>query len=64
MKSMQIGLFVMHLLDVIFFLGLAGSSVVVVYSFIEDTFELFSREEPQSTQSAAASDVGGGSSRA
>jgi hypothetical protein len=31
----------MHLLTVLFFLGLAGSSVIVVLSFIEDFGELF-----------------------
>lgn len=41
----QIVLMLMHLLDVIFFLGLAGSSVVVVYSFIEDTAELFAKDD-------------------
>jgi len=33
--------FAMHLLVVLFFIGLAGSSVVVVLSFIEDLGELF-----------------------
>jgi len=32
--------FGMHLLTVLFFIGLAGSSVVVVLSFIEDLSEL------------------------
>ena len=32
--------FAMHLLTVLFFLGLAGSSVVVILSFIEDLGEL------------------------
>ena len=41
----QIVLMLMHILDVIFFLGLAGSSVVVVYSFIEDTVELFAKDD-------------------
>jgi hypothetical protein len=33
--------FAMHLLTVLFFIGLAGSSVVVILSFIEDLGELF-----------------------
>jgi hypothetical protein len=33
--------FGMHLLTVLFFIGLAGSSVVVVISFVEDLAELF-----------------------
>jgi hypothetical protein len=32
--------FVMHALSFLFFLGLAGSSVVVVISFVEDLQEL------------------------
>jgi len=43
---MAIGIFLMHVLDVIFFVGLAGSSFVVIYSFIEDTVELFEKDEP------------------
>jgi len=31
----------MHLLTYLFFLGLAGSSIVVIISFIEDLHELF-----------------------
>lgn len=33
--------FGMHLLNVLFFAGLAGSSVVIVISFVEDIAELF-----------------------
>lgn len=33
--------FAMHLLTVLFFVGLAGSSLVVVISFVEDFAELF-----------------------
>jgi len=32
----------MNLLTVLFFVGLAGSAVVVVISFVEDLTELFS----------------------
>jgi hypothetical protein len=31
----------MHLLVYLFFIGLAGSSIVVIISFIEDLHELF-----------------------
>jgi hypothetical protein len=31
----------MHVLTFLFFLGLAGSSIVVIISFIEDLHELF-----------------------
>lgn len=34
----------MHLLTVIFFTGIVGSSVVVAISFIEDIQELFGKE--------------------
>ncbi len=46
--DMAIGLFLMHFLEGMFFLGLAGSSVVVVYSFVEDTVELFAKQETTS----------------
>ncbi|HZD48625.1 MAG TPA: hypothetical protein VE178_07750 [Silvibacterium sp.] len=38
--------FAMHLLTVLFFIGLAGSAVVVVLSFIEDLGELLGGDEP------------------
>ncbi len=31
----------MHVLAVVFFVGLIGSSIVVVISFVEDLYELF-----------------------
>ena len=31
----------MHVLTFLFFLGLAGSSIVVIISFVEDLHELF-----------------------
>jgi hypothetical protein len=33
--------FGMHALTILFFVGLAGSSIVVVLSFVEDLAELF-----------------------
>ena len=41
---LQIGLIAMHLLEVLFFVGLAGSSVVVLISFVEDAHELFGED--------------------
>lgn len=38
--------FGMSLLTVLFFLGLAGSVLVIVISFAEDVTELFGKEEP------------------
>ena len=38
--------FVMKLLEVMFFVGLAGSAVVVLISFVEDGKELFGKDEP------------------
>ena len=37
---MQLGIIAMHVLEVMFFLGLIGSSVVVLISFVEDAKEL------------------------
>jgi len=31
----------MHLLTILFFIGLAGSAIVIIISFIEDLQELF-----------------------
>jgi hypothetical protein len=36
--------FVVHLLEVLFFLGLAGSAVVVALSFVEDLHELIGKD--------------------
>jgi uncharacterized membrane protein YqhA len=41
----NIMLFFMRLLEVAFFVGLAGSAVVVIISFIEDFGELFDRDK-------------------
>jgi len=42
---MLIAVFAMRVLEVLFFVGLAGSSVVVLISFIEDGKELFGEDE-------------------
>ena len=44
---MQVAIFAMRVLEVMFFVGLVGSAVVVILSFIEDGKELFGKDEPQ-----------------
>ena len=41
---MDLGLMAMHVLVVMFFVGMAGSAVVVVISFVEDIQELFGED--------------------
>jgi hypothetical protein len=41
---MQIALLGMHVLDAMFFVGMLGSSIVVLISFVEDAKELFGDE--------------------
>jgi multisubunit Na+/H+ antiporter MnhC subunit len=41
-----------HLLEVIFGLGLIGSAVVVIITFIEDVAEVFSNDEPVHSRTA------------
>lgn len=41
---MQAAIFGMRLLEVLFFVGLLGSAVVVLISFVEDAKELFGEE--------------------
>jgi len=43
MQFIMLGL--MRLLEVAFFVGLAGSAVVVIISFVEDFGELFERDK-------------------
>lgn len=43
--GLTLALFGMHVLEVMFFVGLVGSSVVVIISFIEDGKELFGKDE-------------------
>jgi len=43
--SMSLAIFAIRLLEVMFFVGLAGSAVVVVISFVEDGRELFGKDE-------------------
>jgi hypothetical protein len=41
---MLLEVFAMRLLEVMFFVGLAGSAVVVIISFVEDGKELFGKD--------------------
>jgi hypothetical protein len=43
---MLLAIFAMRLLEIMFFAGLAGSTVVVLISFVEDGIELFGKDEP------------------
>jgi len=42
---MVLALFAMRLLEIMFFVGLVGSAVVVLISFIEDGKELIGKDE-------------------
>jgi hypothetical protein len=42
---MLLAMFAMRVLEVMFFVGLVGSSVVVLISFVEDGKELFGKDE-------------------
>jgi hypothetical protein len=42
---MPIAIFAMHALELMFFVGLAGSTIVVLISFVEDGKELFGKDE-------------------
>jgi len=50
---MIFAVFAMHILEGMFFVGLVGSSVVVLISFIEDGKELFGEDEPAQSQPRA-----------
>jgi hypothetical protein len=41
---MVFAVFAMRVLEVMFFLGLAGSAIVVLISFYEDAIELFGKD--------------------
>jgi hypothetical protein len=43
-RPMVVAIFLMRLLEVMFFVGLAGSAVVVLISFVEDFKELFGED--------------------
>ena len=41
---MIVGVFFIRLMEVLFFVGLAGSAIVVLISFFEDGVELFGKD--------------------
>jgi hypothetical protein len=43
---MSLAILSMRVLEVMFFVGLAGSAVVVLISFVEDGIELLGKDEP------------------
>ena len=43
---MLLAIVAMRLLEIMFFVGLVGSTVVVLISFVEDGIELFGKDEP------------------
>jgi hypothetical protein len=43
---MFLAIFAMRVLEVMFFTGLVGSTIVVLISFVEDGVELFGKDEP------------------
>jgi hypothetical protein len=43
-------------LEAIFFVGLAGSIVVAIMAFIEDSFDFFEKDRPESAGSQAIGD--------
>jgi hypothetical protein len=43
-ESMRVAIIAMRVLEVMFFLGLVGSAVVVLISFYEDGKELFGKD--------------------
>ena len=44
MNNMLLAIVAMRVLEAMFFLGLAGSAVVVLISFVEDGKELFGKD--------------------
>jgi hypothetical protein len=42
---MALGVFAIRLMELLFFVGLVGSAVVVLISFIEDGRELFGKDD-------------------
>jgi hypothetical protein len=49
-----LGLFLMNSITTLFFIGLAGSAIVIAISFVEDFRELFGPDEPSSEPTKAA----------
>jgi hypothetical protein len=41
---MHVAVFAMRVLELMFFVGMAGSAIVILISFVEDAKELFGKE--------------------
>jgi hypothetical protein len=41
---MQVAVLTMRVLEIMFFVGMAGSAIVILISFVEDAKELFGKE--------------------
>jgi hypothetical protein len=41
---MQVAVITMRVLELMFFVGMAGSAIVILISFVEDAKELFGKE--------------------
>jgi hypothetical protein len=41
---MQVAVLTMRVLELMFFVGMAGSAIVILISFVEDAKELFGKE--------------------
>jgi hypothetical protein len=48
----QLAIIAMRVLEVMFFVGLAGSTIVVLISFAEDGKELFGKDEPPESRAS------------
>ena len=49
---MGLAILAMRVLEVMFFVGLVGSAVVVLISFVEDGKELFGKDEPPESRTS------------
>jgi hypothetical protein len=48
-----------RIIEIVFFTGLAGSAIVVAWSFVEDMFQIFEKDQPsESSHSSATSTTG------
>jgi len=56
----QMAIVAMRILEIMFFVGLAGSTVVVLISFAEDGKELFGKDEPPESRADRPASVPSG----
>jgi hypothetical protein len=59
---LQFAIIAMRVLEVMFFVGLAGSSVIVFLSFVEDGKELFGKDEPPESRADSPASTPAGTS--